>query len=293
MKKSLFFLLGMLMITSASAAEYQYVPLVREGVKWVEYYENDDIPIPENQKIIFFQFKGTTTIADNNYHNLYATIETDIISNESVPIAFVRENDKKVYAMLNYEFPFANLPISYNLDPFNCCKFWREVENYYEYLIYDFNDISCPYVDDLMTGEPVVSTYDYGDYSVNNYTIPTNALFDFSLDEIFCDFQVREGIGTLHDVFINPWPVYPTNGSKFNLAWVEENGEIIFKGGFYEKAKGLNTSIVATHFDASKQVASVRYYNLAGVESNEPFKGMNIRVTTYTDGTRHTEKVVR
>ena len=79
MKKSLFFLLGMLMITSASAAEYQYVPLVREGVKWVEYYENDDIPIPENQKIIFFYFFLTPTIADNNYNNLYETIETDII----------------------------------------------------------------------------------------------------------------------------------------------------------------------------------------------------------------------
>lgn len=29
------------------------------------------------------------------------------------------------------------------------------------------------------------------------------------------------------------------------------------------------------------------------VERNEPFKGMNIRVTTYTDGTRHSEKVIR
>lgn len=33
--------------------------------------------------------------------------------------------------------------------------------------------------------------------------------------------------------------------------------------------------------------------HLAGVESREPFNGINIRVTTYSDGSRHTEKVVR
>ena len=31
----------------------------------------------------------------------------------------------------------------------------------------------------------------------------------------------------------------------------------------------------------------------AGVESAEPFKGVNIKVTTYTDGTSTTEKVLK
>lgn len=43
----------------------------------------------------------------------------------------------------------------------------------------------------------------------------------------------------------------------------------------------------------SKQVKSVCYYNLQGVGSNEPFKGFSIKVTTYTDGTRQSEKVVK
>ncbi len=42
-----------------------------------------------------------------------------------------------------------------------------------------------------------------------------------------------------------------------------------------------------------KQVKSVRYYNLAGVESAQPVKGVNIRVTTYSDGTTKSEKIVR
>lgn len=43
----------------------------------------------------------------------------------------------------------------------------------------------------------------------------------------------------------------------------------------------------------AKQVSSVKYYNVAGVESNEAFDGMNIVVTRYTDGTTSTSKVIR
>lgn len=42
-----------------------------------------------------------------------------------------------------------------------------------------------------------------------------------------------------------------------------------------------------------KTVKQVRYYNLAGVESSEPFDGVNVVVTTYTDGTRTATKVLK
>ena len=42
-----------------------------------------------------------------------------------------------------------------------------------------------------------------------------------------------------------------------------------------------------------KPVAGVKYYNLAGVESNEPFDGVNIVVTRYTDGSMSTSKVIK
>ena len=41
------------------------------------------------------------------------------------------------------------------------------------------------------------------------------------------------------------------------------------------------------------QVESVRYYNVAGIESEKPFAGMNIVVTRYSDGTTTTAKVVK
>ena len=45
--------------------------------------------------------------------------------------------------------------------------------------------------------------------------------------------------------------------------------------------------------NTGKSVAAVRYINVAGQESNQPFDGINIVVTTYTDGTTSTAKVVK
>ena len=44
---------------------------------------------------------------------------------------------------------------------------------------------------------------------------------------------------------------------------------------------------------ANKQIADVRYINVAGQQSEAPFDGVNIVVTTYTDGTTSTAKIIR
>ena len=45
--------------------------------------------------------------------------------------------------------------------------------------------------------------------------------------------------------------------------------------------------------ETASEAESVQYYDLQGRMSNAPLKGMNIKVTTYTDGTRETKKIVR
>jgi len=52
-------------------------------------------------------------------------------------------------------------------------------------------------------------------------------------------------------------------------------------------ASGINN--ITSH----KEVAKVRYINVAGQESDTPFEGINIVVTTYTDGTSTTGKVIK
>ncbi len=77
------------------------------------------------------------------------------------------------------------------------------------------------------------------------------------------------------------------------LSAVYENGELVYKGCKYDEAQELKQLNAITTIAGDKQAVSVRYYNLAGVESAEPFKGVNIKVTTYSDGSRTTEKVIK
>lgn len=48
-----------------------------------------------------------------------------------------------------------------------------------------------------------------------------------------------------------------------------------------------------TDVETAKTVKAVRYYNVAGVESDQPFDGVNIIVTEYNDGTKTTSKQLR
>lgn len=58
----------------------------------------------------------------------------------------------------------------------------------------------------------------------------------------------------------------------------------------------LDASKVATgvnDVNSAKEVKGVSYFNMMGVESAQPFDGVNIMVTTYTDGTSSATKVLR
>ncbi len=121
---------------------------------------------------------------------------------------------------------------------------------------------------------------------------------DDGLDD-FYSATIIEGIGVDSDAGHLLAPQY-TNiliagiASLDGLAWVEENGKIIYKGVMYDKAmEYLGTVTDISTLEGDKQVLSVRYYNLAGVESSEPFKGVNLKVTTYSDGTRKSEKIIK
>ena len=57
--------------------------------------------------------------------------------------------------------------------------------------------------------------------------------------------------------------------------------------------KPLNNSTAITAVETDAQVANVKYVDLSGRMSYRPFKGVNIVVTTYTNGTTATSKVVK
>lgn len=54
-----------------------------------------------------------------------------------------------------------------------------------------------------------------------------------------------------------------------------------------------NVSTGVNDVNSAKEVKGVSYFNMMGVESAQPFDGVNIMVTTYTDGTSSAAKVLR
>ena len=86
------------------------------------------------------------------------------------------------------------------------------------------------------------------------------------------------------------------------LLTLRETPEIFFYGTggrdvenrymqFNRVAMWGSTSVVENL--AAKTVNNVKYFNVAGMESNVPFEGVNIMVTTYNDGTTSTSKVIK
>ena len=55
----------------------------------------------------------------------------------------------------------------------------------------------------------------------------------------------------------------------------------------------IDTSTAIDTVTADADVVSVRYINMSGVSSNEPWDGVNIVVTTKADGTQSVTKVLR
>ncbi|MBR1725738.1 MAG: hypothetical protein IJ724_03660 [Muribaculaceae bacterium] len=48
-----------------------------------------------------------------------------------------------------------------------------------------------------------------------------------------------------------------------------------------------------SNVNAAKTATGVKYVNVAGQVSNVPFQGVNMVVTSYSDGTQNTTKVVK
>ena len=60
-----------------------------------------------------------------------------------------------------------------------------------------------------------------------------------------------------------------------------------------EDGSGIGNVTVVKEVVAPRTIVGTSYYNLMGVESDKPFDGLNIVVTTYSDGSRTSKKVMR
>ena len=84
--------------------------------------------------------------------------------------------------------------------------------------------------------------------------------------------------GTMGDIMVD------------HIEMVNLEGKAVRLGAF---TITMGNPTAVNEMTTGKAIASVNYFNLAGQQMNEPAAGVNLVVTTYTDGTRTTSKIIK
>ena len=272
-----------------------YVPLVREGVVWeyVGHYHGWPEPGYDKVQLYTLEFNGTTIIDGLLYHNIYRTYY-DQQGNAKEPYlaAYVREDGKVVTTIPNEnqsndinQIYWWNIPdVIYD---FNKPMFLPDESNYIQYAGINYPISEFSLADTFQEFEVEIGQTMRMGYQIISYDSPDNPNLSF---------KTIEGIGVdcgFGDLLVP----YRTDITGINpmsgLSAVYENGELVYKGCKYDEAQELKQLNAITTISGEKQVLSTRYFNLNGMECAEPCKGVNIMVTTWSDGSRTTQKIIK
>ena len=241
MRKITSLLLGILMMTSASAAEYEYVPLVREGVVW-EYVEYNICigvdPTSQETNLYTLEFNGENEKGHMLYRTDYSKFGTP---QEPYLVAYVKEENKEVTLTVDESLPYYLNIYTSQFDKIydfnnNELFFLPEESGYYSYQLNLYN--VCNLGSEAFTIE-------VGNTTRNGYHVNYDAQYDTDLAE----FKIIEGIGAdcMYGDLLEPFCDFPT-GSAYDdaMGWpmaglsaVYENGELVYKGCMYDAAQQL------------------------------------------------------
>ncbi len=315
MKKIIISLLMLMGITGVQAQEYEYVPLVREGVKWVYY-----VRMEKDSRIhwcpLTIEFSGDTILGRGAYamyghdtfKKCYMTIdpefkdvwpmETD--ENGTFLAAMMRETNKRVFAIYtkNYRQPFAaRQGFHYYATGLETGQFYGFQDpddefdiHFYEklneqWMIYDFNYPS-EFVRQAIPHFNIETNEFYYRKAVEVNPISINGTIRKKFISAFDDESISiednshlvltEGVGLylevnprrLFSTFISPLGMLTYGGHYTEFSHVEEDGQVAFKGPFYDK---YNTTDNVNDMKVEvPENGDNRYYNLMGQPVAEP-----------------------
>ena len=163
----------------------------------------------------------------------------------------------------------------YELNTIQSVTFGNEVQHIPVFLCYGLTDLK-----QVVVGESIQSI---GDYAFAN----SSSIEDFVMlraDPIAINANVFEGVPKAScDLHVKV-------GSKARYEAAD-----VWKDFFYiiEDAEDFSGVETINTVDSKAPIVSVKYINLAGVESDIPFNGLNIVITTRTDGTHTVTKVLK
>ena len=233
-KKLMTILLVLLSSLPSFAQEYEYVPFVREGVKWVYSIYNSDVwnvPDPRFQVGLNFrtlELKGDTIINGKTYKAMHkysgSAIDTQ---NDTIPI-YLREEDKVVYGIIPDGHRYYDCPIKIS---------WLNDEyNGQEFVLYDFNDQASFWDGVININE---EDDDFECLSTDIIPLGTHQAKRYINRYGELEFYVVEGVGI-------DWPawgytlyffmaLYP-NSPIYHFSHVIEDDQIIYKGFWFDLA---------------------------------------------------------
>ncbi len=236
--------------TPGDEDDYEYVPFVREGVKWVYYYENDFGPsvldMPEGTQYYSFEMKGDVLIGDKHYKPVILTHYLDENGKEKevedfVPI-YLREEDKVVYAIHADGIQHPQCPVGiyqYIGYPYNGLPLPAPSE---EFVLYDFNDPKAFYDTFFEEMAPWSGSEGYDPYveylKTDTVTLGNHQSKCHYFNSIYyAENKIIEGVG--YDGYVGmPLFYFDKRIAGFQvdyyLSHVIENGEIIYKGRWYD-----------------------------------------------------------
>ena len=121
-------------------------------------------------------------------------------------------------------------------------------------------------------------------------------------------FTIKDMSANKASIFTQPvlgtggYNANPTTGAWYAVEPIDENHCWLYEycmGNGYAKYQVyvgepyVDTPTGVQEVNTAKAVSHITYYNLSGMQSATPFEGVNIVVTTYTDGTRTAQKMMK
>lgn len=98
-----------------------------------------------------------------------------------------------------------------------------------------------------------------------------------------CNGTIDLEAGTID--IINPWGCVIGNNN-----WNNMSASVVIE--YFERSHMTRTATGINNLGADAQVVNTRYYNTLGVESAQPFNGVNIVVKEYSNGQKTTSKQI-
>ena len=259
----------------AQGTTYEYVPFVREGVKWVCFYDNYDITEEQETRIQYFSFemKGDTIFNGKHYKPVVLYKLNDDgneIVQDFTPV-YLREENKVVFAIHPDGKWYCQCPVGF----FSYVVSWNfneDVSNE-EFVLYDFNDPNSLYQINLLGDNNFTflgtDTVAIGNHLSKRYTY--NGFFDTNdvvIEGIGCDGYYGMPL------FYFPMPITGVQ-DMYGLSHVIEDGTIIYKGRDYKEPEPEEYEYLPFVREGVKWVYSIQDYHYEMDYETNPARGDN------------------